>query len=641
MNRIAIYLIALIILAGFVSAADFNAFTVTASSSTVGATAVYNLTINVTNDFYNSSNVSIYFPASFNVSLAEVTSSAGLGANGITTVTGQEVKFTYDNATIAAATEISLGISWVVNRQTTGAFNISAQINNETDDYFLDGGGSNIMNLAPGTTHYIIQTYSSTTPTAGESITGQFVALDKYGNERSDFFNYTSTDTLATFTNGTANNTIGIFNLRTAGSPLIRVISNYNSSAQNTTAFSVTAEATPAFITLATFPSTATAGVNFTGSFNSTDRFGNLISDTYDFYSSDASAVLPENNTVTNGGSQGAFQLRTSGEQTISVVSHSNTSITNVSTFLINASTVTKVLLSPMAPTLAFGGTQKFTATAVDAYGNTNTTITGNYTHLVYSWTNLTGNGTLNSSGFFTSVSAGIVNVVVNFSGVTNTTNVTINAAATPTPTPAIVNSISGGNVYDDVPQSTVTPTPTASATPSAIPAKTVVMDEYSSATATFGTSSTSLDLSYTAGRNGFAGTVSYSLPLDYDEVKDKISCTPSCKITRGSVIITWDVSLQPNQEFRGTVVVQKPIEPAVITKIPAPVTKLSQPTVKPTSIATAVPSKMATGNVVGSDYTPSSSGDGNSLFLWIVVIGLLVGGWVYFNSTKKKGKEH
>ncbi len=489
----------------------------------------------------------------------------------------------------------------------------------------------------------------TTSRQAGVSFTGYFKSFDLYDNEISDTYNFTNDTTGTVPANGSlANNTLGTFTLVTLGSRSLTVTSQTNESAMNTTPLNVSVGPVNKVKIWWVTPDSVIAGNNVSINATSMDKYGNLVPDNYTFTSTDAQADLPSspvNNTLHG------VTFKTAGSQTITVTSNSNSSASNVSstvnTTLVNVSTVAQIWLTPFAPTLAYGGTQQFTATAVDAYGNVNITYNNSVGVLMnFTYANGTANGSINSSGFFASYSAGTVNVTVNSTGgVSNTTTVTISAAATPTPTTTTGNSVTGGTVSSSdqsVPEAT--PTTAATPTPQAdIPTapKTVVIDESSAVTGTFTATTTTLQLSYSGGSSGFAGSVTYTLPLDYDDyMNGKIKITPKPKrVRRGSLILEWDVSLQPNQEFKATVNVEKPVDPKILQEINSPVAKKLPSTGSSTPAPTGfVPTSTAKASAAAA--AAQAGKQDNSGYIILVVAIVLLGVYLYFTQIKEK-KQH
>ena len=74
---------------------------------------------------------------------------------------------------------------------------------------------------------------------------------------------------------------------------------------------------------------------------------------------------------------------------------------------------IASVTISPTSATIAVGGTQQFTATAID--------VSGNVVQASFTWQNSNANiATINSSGLVTGVSAGTVMITATASGVTS-----------------------------------------------------------------------------------------------------------------------------------------------------------------------------------------------------------------------------
>ncbi|MEK6954327.1 MAG: right-handed parallel beta-helix repeat-containing protein [Candidatus Micrarchaeota archaeon] len=483
------------------------------------------------------------------------------------------------------------------------------------------------ITISPAGVATVQNFFSSTSATAGTQFTGNFTSKDAFGNPVPDTYNYSSSDSSATLpTNGTANNTNANFTLAAAGSKTIAVTSGSNASSTNATTFTVSS-GNVASVQYYLSATSAVAGINITVNFTSKDKFGNLAGDTYNLSSDDAQAVMPSNGSANN--TNLGIQLRTAGTATLNFLSASNSSATNSTTILVNASTVSQVRLTPQAPTVTLGGTQQFAVTIKDAFGNTNYTV-----NATYNVTALTGNGTINATtGLFTSTATGIITASANYSTVWNSTNITISAAPTPTPTPAPSSSITGGNVG---PSGASSPTPTSAAPPSPTPVipdvpKTIITDEHSSVTGTFSSDSSSFTLSYSAGASGFAGMLAYTLPLSYkDYLGGLIEILPKpSRVKEGSLVAEWEVDLKPNELFKAKVEVKKFVDPGVLSNFKAPAAKprtTSTPPAFPSVTASAIPSLPVS--------TPQTAGRDNAFIF--IAIGVLVLVGLYFALVQK-----
>ena len=127
-------------------------------------------------------------------------------------------------------------------------------------------------------------------------------------------------------------------------------------------------------------PATATAGTTFSFTVTALDAFNNTAtgySGTVNFTSTDGSATLPANTTLTNGTGTLSATLKTVGNQTITATDTVTASLTGTSgTIAISAGSTTHFTIS--APATATAGTTfNFTVTALDAFNNTATGYAG------------------------------------------------------------------------------------------------------------------------------------------------------------------------------------------------------------------------------------------------------------------------
>jgi hypothetical protein len=133
-------------------------------------------------------------------------------------------------------------------------------------------------------------------------------------------------------------------------------------------------------LTVTGFPSPTTAGVSHTFTVTAVDSFGNSTSSyagTVRFSSSDDSASLPDEHTLTNGVGLFSAVLRTEGGQTITAADTVIDSVTGTSnTIAVGAAAANRFVLT--TPTNATAGNPiGVTVTAEDPFGNHDTSYTG------------------------------------------------------------------------------------------------------------------------------------------------------------------------------------------------------------------------------------------------------------------------
>ena len=125
-------------------------------------------------------------------------------------------------------------------------------------------------------------------------------------------------------------------------------------------------------------PTTASAGGAFNFTVTALNQASNTVTgfaDSVHFTSSDASASLPADATLTNGTATFTATLVTAGNQTITATDTSNSAFTGTSnTIAVSPAAATHVAVSAPA-TASTGGAFNFTVTAQDQFNNTATSF--------------------------------------------------------------------------------------------------------------------------------------------------------------------------------------------------------------------------------------------------------------------------
>jgi hypothetical protein len=225
--------------------------------------------------------------------------------------------------------------------------------------------------------------------TAGGAFTFTVTALDVNNNTATDYagtVTFTSSDTGtgvvlpadATLANGT-----GTFSatLVTAGSQTITAADTVDSAITGTSD-PITVDAAAATHFSVTAPATATAGTAFNFTVTALDDFGNTDTNyagTVHLTSSDTGAgvALPADATLANGTGTFSATLVTAGNQTVTATDTVTASITGTSgPVAVAAAAATH--FSVTAPATATAGTPvSVTVTALDQFGNTDTSYAG------------------------------------------------------------------------------------------------------------------------------------------------------------------------------------------------------------------------------------------------------------------------
>ncbi|MHC2467049.1 beta strand repeat-containing protein [Bradyrhizobium embrapense] len=270
----------------------------------------------------------------------------------------------------------------------TGSFSetfetVGSQTITATDTVSAITSTSNAETVTPGpVTHFSISIPGSST--AGIAGSGTVTALDAFGNVVTGYtgtVHFTSTDGHAilpadmTLTNGTATFSE---TLDTAGSQTITATDTVTSTITGTSnAEAVTAAAATHFAV--SIPGSGSAGTPGSGTVTALDAFGNVVlgyTGTVHFTSTDGSAVLPADMTLTNGTGTFNETFDTSGSQTITATD-TVSAITGTS----NAENVAPGPATHFAVSIPANGRAdvagSVTVTALDAHGNIATGYTG------------------------------------------------------------------------------------------------------------------------------------------------------------------------------------------------------------------------------------------------------------------------
>ncbi|HUJ13277.1 MAG TPA: IPT/TIG domain-containing protein, partial [Thermoanaerobaculia bacterium] len=232
-------------------------------------------------------------------------------------------------------------------------------------------GTSNAIAVSAGAaSHFTISTPAAAT--AGAPFTITVTALDAFNNVAMSYdgiIHFTSSDGAATLPpNSSLTNGTGSFSatLRTAGSQTITA--NDGSISVTSNPIAVGAAAATHF-TIAT-PASANAGAAFSITVTAFDGFNNVASSyggTIHFTSSDGTATLPGNSTLTGGSGSFSATLRTAGSQTITA-SDGSISITSNPIAVAAAAAAHFTIAAP--PSAVAGAPVSVSVTAFDSSNN-------------------------------------------------------------------------------------------------------------------------------------------------------------------------------------------------------------------------------------------------------------------------------
>ena len=237
---------------------------------------------------------------------------------------------------------------------------------------------------AAAATHYTVT--AAATATAGTTVYATVTARDQFGNVATGYsgtVHFTSTDPSAvlpadtTLTTGTGTFPV---TFETAGTQTVTATDTVTSSVTGTSTAVAVSPAVAASFSV-TAPSGATAGTAVSVTVTAQDRFGNVAtgySGTVHFTSTDPSAVLPADTTLTTGTGTFPVTFETAGTQTVTATDTVTSSVTGTSTAVTVApAQAAGFVISAPFTTATAGTATPFTVAAVDRFGNVATGYSG------------------------------------------------------------------------------------------------------------------------------------------------------------------------------------------------------------------------------------------------------------------------
>jgi hypothetical protein len=284
------------------------------------------------------------------------------------------------SATLPANSPLSAGVStFPATLRTGGTQTITA-----TDTVSASiTGTSNAITVTTGpATHFLVS--APATATAGSAFSITVTAQDATNSTVTSYagtVHFTASDGLAVLpADSTLTNGVGTFSstLKTAGLQSITATDTVTGTISGTASVTVSAAAATHFVVSA--PASATGNVAFSFTVTALDQFNNTATGyagTVHFTSSDGTATLPANSTLTSGIATLSATLHTGGAQTITATDIVTASITGTSNAItVTVGPATHFLVS--APASATAGTAfSLTVTAKDASNNTVTGYAG------------------------------------------------------------------------------------------------------------------------------------------------------------------------------------------------------------------------------------------------------------------------
>jgi hypothetical protein len=379
--------------------AGVGTFTVTlktAGSQTVSAadTGAYNA--NVTG---NTSSITVTAATATHFGVGSPTAAtAGVGVSVTVTALDQfnntdtnyagTVHFTSSDgkAVLSGDSTLLAGVSsFSATLKTSGNQSITATDPNTSGVTGTISGSTGTITVSPASaTHFVVAAPNSVAKGAAFSFT--VTARDQFGNNDTNYggtVTFSSTDNSATLpANSTLTAGTGVFSatLQTAGGQMITAtdLSNFFITGESNN-ITVTTNATHFSISA---PTTASAAVSFGFVVTALDALNHTVTGyngTVHFTSSDNSANLPGNATLSNGTGAFAASLRTLGTQFISATDVSAATLTGSSNAInVVAAAATHFVVS--APASASTGNVLFTVIAEDQFNNTATGYAGTAT---------------------------------------------------------------------------------------------------------------------------------------------------------------------------------------------------------------------------------------------------------------------
>jgi anti-sigma factor ChrR (cupin superfamily) len=409
--------------------ASFNPSTVVAGGTN---TTVYDVTISNPNgsDTLTGIAFSVSFPASITLSSFGSVTCAGSGGSN-------PHGFNFSGVTLAAGESCDVPVRAQALSTASGAIIVTTSTVTSNEAGPGTAASATLTVTALAATSFSVV---AGTPVVGfnqDSIT--ITCLDQRGNIFTSYagnVNLTSTeDPFLVYSNGnpvTLTNGTGSFNVapRKSGTFTITATDSVNSSITGTSnVITDTPGPTTMFVVSASSPQTAGTAFNFT--VTAVDLNNNTTpayTGTVHFTSTDGSATLPADSTLTNGVGTFSVTLKTAGNRTITATDTVTSSITGTSgTITVNAAAATTFTVSASSPHTA-GTAFNFTVTALDQFSNTATGYTG-----TVHFTSTDGSATLPANSTLTN-GAGTFSVTLKTAGTQTLT-------ATDTVTPSITGT--------------------------------------------------------------------------------------------------------------------------------------------------------------------------------------------------------
>jgi YVTN family beta-propeller protein len=294
-------------------------------------------------------------------------------------------------------------------------------------------GTSNPVTVGSGlATHF--QVSMPGIATVGTPTNVNVTARDQFNNVVAGYtgtVHFTSSDGSAVLpANTTLTNGSGSFpvTFKTVGSQTVIATDTLTSSITGTSNTVIVGSGTATHFLVAAIGSVS-AGVPFNLTVTALDQFNNPVTGytgTVHFTSSDGSAVLPANSTLTSGVGVFPITLKTAGSQTVTATDTVTSSVTGTSGAIVVTAVLQTITVAPPSATVSAGLTQPFAATGHFSDGTT--------AAVSVNWTSSDNTiATINTSGVATGVKAGgpitITATSTTNGAITGTAQLTVTAA--------------------------------------------------------------------------------------------------------------------------------------------------------------------------------------------------------------------
>jgi hypothetical protein len=241
--------------------------------------------------------------------------------------------------------------------------------------------GTAMLHVSAGAATHLVVAGLASPWTAGDAGSVTVTAKDAYGNTVTDYagtVHFASSDGAAVLpANTTLTGGVGTFSvtLKTAGTQFVTATDTGNSSITGSQGGIVVTPAAAATLDVSGLASPRVAGVAASVTVTARDACGNTVTDytgTVHITSTDGSAVLPANSTLTNGVGTFGVTLKTAGSQSVTAADTVTGSITgSQNDIVVDPAAASSLSVSGLSSPRTAGVAGTLTVTAFDQFGNT------------------------------------------------------------------------------------------------------------------------------------------------------------------------------------------------------------------------------------------------------------------------------